>query len=168
MRNFGVICSYFPSNNTSLIKLHITVSDLPEQKDDICTHKMWNRRLLCLLCGPFGAQSCEWPICTCAVRNLVVCLFRLRSAVTRILWRFVSMLCQVFIFEFYANINITPTFAADAIQCYRTKCEKIYNLWNKKCWISRVSCWHTKNNSQTLEVELSPMCIAQCPLLFRK
>ena len=76
--------------------------------------------------------------------------------------------CAKVFFEFYANINITPTFAADAIQCYRTKCEKIYNLWNIKCWISRMSFWHTNNNSQSLEIQLFPVCIAQCPLLFCK
>ena len=120
MRNLSVIFRYFLINNTSLIKLdlHITVSDLPEQEDDIFTHKkMKSATFPVTLLYHLIHKAANDKFAQKPMRSKEICgLFgSSRSAVTRILWQFVSTLCKDFFFEFYANINITPAFATDAI-----------------------------------------------------
>ena len=93
MKNFGVIFRYYSSKYTYLIKLHITVLDLPVQEDDICTHERWN-----------GCFSCQFLMTflnkLLRMTNLHMRSKEFRAAVSRILGQFVFTLCQAFLSNF--------------------------------------------------------------------
>ena len=93
MKNFGVILRYYSSKYTYLMKLHITVLDSPEQEDDICTHKRWNR-------WHFWEVPLTFLNTPLRMTNLHMRSKEFRAAISRILGQFVFTLCQAFFSNF--------------------------------------------------------------------
>ena len=105
MTNFCVICWYFPSNNNSLIKLHIAVSHLPQQKNDIRTHKSWNRRLFFLLC--FTIWCTKLRMTNIHMRSKEFCGLFVSSMICRHLYSLT--ICFFVVPRFFSNFTLILT-----------------------------------------------------------